>query len=305
MVLYFIGLGLGNKEDITVRGLNAVKKCKRVFLEHYTAILCETSTKELCEFYGCDEIILADRKMVEQESDKIISGSKEEDTAFLVVGDPFCATTHTDLLLRAAKEKGIPVQVIHNASIMNAVACCGLQLYNFGQTVSIPFWTEKWKPMSFYDKIKSNMERGCHTLCLLDIKVKEISEENLMRGREIYDPPRYMTIAQALEQLLVCEEEKKGEVLTSKTIYVGLARVGHDSQIVRAGNVNSILKTDFGAPLHSLVIAGKTHFLEEDVLKMYGYKKEDFAQNLTDKKEEMEKSSEQKEKDELTEVTDS
>ena len=39
MVLYIVGLGLGNEKDITVKGLEAVKKCSRVYLEHYTAIL--------------------------------------------------------------------------------------------------------------------------------------------------------------------------------------------------------------------------------------------------------------------------
>merc|ERR1712058_211895 len=78
-------------------------------------------------------------------------------------------------------ELGIPHQVVHNASIMNAVGCCGLQLYNFGETVSIPFWTDSWKPDSFYQKIAENRRRGLHTLCLLDIKVKEISDENLAR----------------------------------------------------------------------------------------------------------------------------
>jgi hypothetical protein len=39
MVLYVIGLGLGDEKDITVKGLEAVQKCKRVYLEHYTAIL--------------------------------------------------------------------------------------------------------------------------------------------------------------------------------------------------------------------------------------------------------------------------
>ena len=42
------------------------------------------------------------------------------------------ATTHTDLELRA-RQAGIPVRVIHNASIMNAVGVCGLQLYRFGE----------------------------------------------------------------------------------------------------------------------------------------------------------------------------
>ena len=42
------------------------------------------------------------------------------------------ATTHTDLELRA-RDLGIPVKIIHNASIMNAVGVCGLQLYRFGE----------------------------------------------------------------------------------------------------------------------------------------------------------------------------
>jgi len=58
---------------------------------------------------------------------------------------------------------------IHNASIMNAVGCCGLQLYSYGQTVSIVFFTEEWRPDSFYDKIKENRSIGLHTLCLLGL----------------------------------------------------------------------------------------------------------------------------------------
>ena len=90
------------------------------------------------------------------------------------------ATTHTDIIIRARSLK-IPVQVVHNASIMNAIGACGLQLYNFGQTVSLVFFTETWKPDSFYDRIKENVDLGMHTLVLLDIKVKEQSEENLAR----------------------------------------------------------------------------------------------------------------------------
>jgi len=50
---------------------------------------------------------------------------------------------------------------------MNAAACCGLQLYNFGRTVSICFFTDTWRPDSFYDKIAVNSREGMHTLCLL------------------------------------------------------------------------------------------------------------------------------------------
>ena len=39
MVLFIIGLGLGNEKDITLRALEAVKKCDFVFLQYYTSIL--------------------------------------------------------------------------------------------------------------------------------------------------------------------------------------------------------------------------------------------------------------------------
>lgn len=118
------------------------------------------------------------------------------------------ATTHTDLVLRARKE-GIQVQVIHNASIMNAIGKCGLQLYKFGETVSLVFFTDTWQPDSFYDKIARNRAEGLHTLCLLDIKLKEPNLESLARGKVVYEPPRMMTISQAIEQLLQIENSRK------------------------------------------------------------------------------------------------
>lgn len=86
-MLYFIGLGLGSEDDITVKGLNAVKKCEFVFLEHYTSII-GVGKERLQEFYG-KEIILADRDMVESHSDMILEKATFTDVAFLVVGDPF------------------------------------------------------------------------------------------------------------------------------------------------------------------------------------------------------------------------
>lgn len=130
-----------------------------------------------------------------------------KNVAFLVVGDPFGATTHTDLVLRA-KEKGIKVQVVHNASILNAVGCCGLQLYSYGEIVSIPYWTENWEPDSFYDKISSNRERGLHTLCLLDIKVKEPTLESILKRKKEYMPPKFMSVAEAADQLLRIVDKK-------------------------------------------------------------------------------------------------
>lgn len=83
---------------------------------------------------------------------------------------------------------------------MNAVGAVGLALYNYGQTVSIPFFTENWQPDSFLERIRENMDLGLHTLCLLDIKVKEQTEENLMRYVSIskYSRPRLRFLTPAL-----------------------------------------------------------------------------------------------------------
>jgi len=106
MVCYFIGLGLGSKEDITLRGLSIIKKCKIVFLEHYTAVFIDENVKDLIKFYGV-KILLADRNLVEEKSNKLLNFAKKVDVAFLVIGDPFCATTHSDLLLRIFNHKVI------------------------------------------------------------------------------------------------------------------------------------------------------------------------------------------------------
>lgn len=38
-MFYIIGLGLGDAKDISVKGLEIVRKCDRVYLEAYTSIL--------------------------------------------------------------------------------------------------------------------------------------------------------------------------------------------------------------------------------------------------------------------------
>ncbi|PBK86567.1 Diphthine synthase [Armillaria gallica] len=265
-MFYIIGLGLCDEKDVTIRGLEAIKGSSRVYLEAYTSILMVQ--KEKLEAFYEKPLILADRDMVETESDEILASAEREDVSLLVVGDPFGATTHTDIILRA-RALGIPTRVIHNASIMNAVGACGLQLYNFGQTVSLVFFTDTWKPDSFYDRIKENADLGMHTLVLLDIKVKEQSEENLARGRKIYEPPRYMSIRQAVSQLIEIESLRQtGTLSPDTTLAVALSRVGggSDNQRIVAGTLTDLVnhpEDAFGDPLHSLVLVGKRlHHLE-------------------------------------------
>lgn len=268
-VLYLIGLGLGDERDITLRGLQAVQSAGRVYLEAYTSVL-GVSKPSLEELYGC-EISIADREFVEENADQMLDEActTPGGVAFLVVGDPFGATTHSDLWMRA-KSRGIHVDVVHNASIMNAVAACGLQLYSFGQAISLCFWTETDRPSSYFDKIIENRRMGLHTLCLLDIKVKEPSLESLARGKKVYEPPRYMSIAQAVEQLVTINNERELTELTDETVAVGIARLGQKDQDIACGPIRLLRNHDFGAPLHSLVIPSPTlHFHEEEMMKCF------------------------------------
>lgn len=274
-MLYVIGLGLGDEKDITLRGLEAIKKCSKVYMEAYTSLLSFGITSNglasLEKLYG-KPITVADREMVEEKADDMLLEAQIADVAFLVVGDPFGATTHTDLVVRA-KKLGVDVKVIHNASVMNAIGVCGLQLYRCGETVSIPFFTDTWRPDSFYEKIKRNRSLQLHTLCLLDIKVKEPSLESLARGKKVYEPPRFMTINTAIEQLLEVEGKHRESVYDEGTMCVGLARVGCEDQMIVAGSMKQLLTLDFGPPLHCLVIVGMTHPLEEEMLEFFGIDK--------------------------------
>lgn len=270
-MFFIVGLGLGDCRDITVKGLEIVKKCERVYLEAYTSIL--TCGKEALEQFYNKQLILADRDLVEQRADEILEESVNKDIAFLVVGDPLGATTHIDLILRA-KEKGIKVEIVHNASILNAVGCCGLQLYTFGETVSIPYWTDTWNPDSFFDKISNNYKNNLHTLCLLDIRIKEPTLESLTRQNKVYMPPKFMSVSEASLQLLQIIKKRKELnekiVIKEESLCVGLARVGSDTQQIVVCNLREMANCDLGGPLHSLVIVGpNVHPVEHDYLEQF------------------------------------
>ncbi|EGG04407.1 uncharacterized protein MELLADRAFT_37443 [Melampsora larici-populina 98AG31] len=278
-MFYLIGLGLSSPEDITLAGLNAIKSSERVYLESYTSFLMEASVSELETFYG-KSIVVADRDMVETQSDKILEEAQVKNVSFLVVGDPFGATTHTDLLLRC-KESGIGYKTFHNASILNAIGATGLSLYNFGQTVSVPFFDGNWKPTSWVDRLLDNLELGLHTLLLLDIKVKEQSVENLARGRKIYEPARYMTIPTAIMESIVdsknpVDHKPRRTINPDVTLGISVSRVGSSTQAFHAGTLTQLLNLEdvegktFGLPLHSLIIIGqRLNPIERDYITQF------------------------------------
>ena len=98
MVLFIIGLGLGTERDVTLRGLDAIRSSSKLFLESYTSVLC-CGKERLEELYE-KPVVIATREMVESECDQIVDPAAETNVCMLVVGDPVCATTHTDIMIR-------------------------------------------------------------------------------------------------------------------------------------------------------------------------------------------------------------
>ena len=151
-MLYLIGLGL-NEKGISLEGLEAVKKCEKVYLESYTVDFLYP--KENLEKIIGKKISISDREFVENL--KILDEAKNVDIALLVYGSPLMATTHITINEEAEKRK-VGVKVIQAASVFDAVAETGLQLYKFGKIISIPKWQENYNPESFVNIIKENKD---------------------------------------------------------------------------------------------------------------------------------------------------
>src|SRR3989339_2136949 len=165
-MLTLIGLGLNDEKDISIKGLEIVKNADIVYLENYTSSL-QCSKQALDKFYG-KEIQLLEREVLE-DATAILSQAAYNNIVLLIVGDVFSATTHISLF-QEAKQKGIEVKVVHNASVLTAIGITGLQLYKFGKTTSIPFLEDHPQLETPYLVLKENQQQGLHTLMLLDLK---------------------------------------------------------------------------------------------------------------------------------------
>jgi diphthine methyl ester synthase len=140
------------------------------------------------------------------------------------------------------------------------------------------FFTDSWRPSSFYDRLAENASLGLHSLILLDIKVKEPDMVALARtGRTVYEPPRYMSVATCARQMVETEEERRKGICAKLRLAVGVARVGSIGQVVKAGTLEELSEVDLGEPLHSLVLLGsRTYDLERQFLKEFAVNPETF-----------------------------
>lgn len=130
---------------------------------------------------------------------------------------------------------------------------------------------------AFYDSCSDLKGELPIFLNFSDIRVKEPTLESLTRKKKEYQPPRFMSVSEASDQLLQILAKKRAVgvpetelAYTGSSLFVGVARVGHDTQAIKACSLAEMAKTDLGAPLHSLILpARKLHPLEIEYLQQF------------------------------------
>ena len=231
-MLYLIGLGI-NKEHITIGALESANKCDELYLENYTSL--GLNKDELEKIFN-KNIILAERDFVENFD---VKKAKSKNIGILVYGDIFSATTHVSLFLDCKKNK-IGIKLINGISILTLIGNLGLNLYNFGKIVSVPFQ----KDVDLVDSLEKNNE--LHTLFLLDLDTKN---------------KKFLSINEGVERLL-----KQG---MKDRLCIGIERLGFKDEKIVVKNARELVKVKFEKYPQCFIVPGKMHFVEEEMLEQW------------------------------------
>jgi diphthine synthase len=241
MALYLIGLGL-NERSITKEGMEAIAKCKKVYLETYTVDFPYLH-KDLENIIG-KKLIPADRDKVENLS--LVDEAAKLNVALLVYGSPLTATTHITLI-DECRASGIKSHLCYNASIFDAIAETGLSLYKFGKVASMPAWKKSFEPTSFMKIVQSNMSQEAHSLILIDIGLPfEKALFQLKKAAEEYDIP--------LKKLCVCQA------------------MGTSKRKILYRDIDEMSGYDGVKSPYCIIMPSKMHFVEKEVLNQFSKK---------------------------------
>ncbi len=253
-MLLLIGLGLDTK-DISVRALEEIETSDVLMLDPYTNIISDQYIEYL-EKSSKKKIIKLSRSDLEENVPMTIGQAKTKKIAILVSGDPMIATTH-QIIIDHAANNSIPYKIIHSSSILTAaIGESGLIPYKFGQTTTIPFWTDKYKPISFLDTIYRNIECNYHTIVLLDYNY--LKKEGLK-------------LEAALRQLMIAESERKTGCISQETKIFVLGDVGKESQVIKYSKISEMPKNEplFEGKILTLIIPAKLAVSEEDHVSIF------------------------------------
>jgi len=253
--LLLVGLGLSERM-ITLEAVEALSSADRVFLETYTSPGAERALAFLKKLRGGIGVDVVSRRDLEDLSAKPIMEAliRGERVALAVYGDPLVATTHNAIRL-AAFELGCRVRYIPGVSVYHyAASLTGLSCYKFGPSVTVVYPRWGIKPLSSYIVISENLERGLHTFVFLDV------DEEL-------GP---MTPDAAARILLEASRELGSGGLSESTLIVVLERLGDPQERVYCAKLGEVVEGAWESPPYSIIVPGRLHFVERDVLKTVG-----------------------------------
>ncbi|KAM0684930.1 hypothetical protein COBT_003861 [Conglomerata obtusa] len=86
----------------------------------------------------------------------------------------------------------------------------------------------------------------------------------MFKKNKEYEEERFMDPNCALEQLLECEAECRNNIFKVETEIFVISRFGTDTEKIVFGKIKELIKIDFGAPLHSLIIPAHLDILEKE-----------------------------------------
>lgn len=248
-MLWFIGLGITGPDSLSVRARQIISECDIVYFEQFTSPIKEHETAEIKGIVK-GEFRLGPRWLVE-DGREILDAARAKTVALLSYGDPYIATTHIELRVRAIQEN-IQTNTIHASSaITSLIGECGLHYYKVGRTVTV---MSGIRPSTAYYTIFENLKLGNHTVVLLEYN----------QNKDFFLEP-----GQALRNLLDEEKEQVRRVISDSTYVIVASRIGFEDQSITSGRISSLLEKDFGGPPHTIVIPGTLHFTESDALKAF------------------------------------
>ncbi|MBX8637205.1 MAG: diphthine synthase [Thermoplasmata archaeon] len=262
--LVFVGAGLGGPQSLTPQALDVLKDSACVYLETYTTLLPEDFPGQLSSMIG-KRVRVVGRKEVEDGS-IILESASAGKCALVVGGDAMSATTHVSLRIEAAR-RGIGTEMVFGQSIFTAApSLLGLQQYRFGRTVSMPLFTERFRPSSPLEMVEANLNANLHTLLLLDID----AESNY-----------FMAPRTCFEQLLQLSRKAGHTLLNGSTLACTVSRAGSAGSETHAGSISRLIDIDTGAPPHCVVVPSRLHFEEADALVLFSGARRDEVSGFT------------------------
>ncbi len=253
MVLIIAGGGLGPKID-SLRVIHLIKKADIVYVDTYTSPNSRWLFEEARKVGGDLKVIEAPRMLLEDEVQRIIKEASEKNVLVLVPGDPLIATTHVSILLEASKNKIKWIVIPGVSGVTASMTASGLQFYKFGRSITVPGPWRTLKAYSVIEYLYCNLEKGLHTLLLLD-----------------YVEGRMLQPWEAAKAILRLENELSMEEafypILERLIVIIVERAGFEDQKVLWTRLRRLaLSNHESSPPTSLIIPGRIHPTEAEVI---------------------------------------